>query len=230
MSLPTSSPEKSETRKSKTLKIVVSCVLFILACAVMTYTRPDRQQSFAGAPQIWFYNLDSKKLERQPDRLAPITSPSGGTLVKAYVFSCGDCADSNARFIGWLDRFNDEAKNKLQNNSARAVVMYTGPQGLDSLPEGFFGGLIPPNSYQIRALEGDWIDAHSDAAEKIREQARGRCGEVSELNDCNAADFDPEATSSPSTLQPSTPTNSTESPASPGTTPPADASSQNEHE
>lgn len=63
----------------------------------------------------YFYDLDTGELFTAPrDQLAPFPAPGGGTAVKATVFSCESCDNRDTHFIGWLERYSDEAKTLMR--------------------------------------------------------------------------------------------------------------------
>ncbi len=69
--------------------------------------------SAAVAGQVYFYDLSTGELfAASPSRLPPIAAPSdtGGNLqgVRAYVYACGDCSDSQPREIGYLMMYTSQ--------------------------------------------------------------------------------------------------------------------------
>jgi len=67
------------------------------------------KQAGSGAPKRlsygYYFQIDSGKLI--VDEFTPRWSLNGGKAVRAMVYSCGECANADARFIGWLQTYPD---------------------------------------------------------------------------------------------------------------------------
>jgi hypothetical protein len=64
----------------------------------------------AGSGKFYYTDDDGKNLFADlPSRIAPFSGPSGKEAVRARVFKCGD-----KQVIGWLEKFNPEAKPALE--------------------------------------------------------------------------------------------------------------------
>lgn len=108
------------------LVTLVSVVLLILAAAYVIF----KPGAGAVAPQPrdrFYYDLGSDardpidRLFRSRDAdVPPIPAPSGKKMpngaeagVIAEVFACGDCSDRSRIFIGWLETYTKEARDRL---------------------------------------------------------------------------------------------------------------------
>jgi hypothetical protein len=97
------------------LCVIVAVVVWLtyswLIAAMQTAARP--------ATQAYFYDTATQELVAGPvGALAPIARPGGtaggeATCVRAYVMSCGSCAEESGRFVGYLMRLNPEYKKAL---------------------------------------------------------------------------------------------------------------------
>jgi hypothetical protein len=121
----------------------------------------------SGLPDIsggaYFYSLASGELfVADNTEIPPI---QGGDGVRAHVFSCGDCADAAARYIGWLETYTDEAKAALAQETI-------GEQPV-----------LPPDpmiAAEPRAGEPPtWFIVSSPQAMRIQQAATTRCGDKS---------------------------------------------------
>lgn len=178
----------SDDSKASMAKPVFAVIALIVAIAILFwYFRAP--PSVSDLVKLWFYDLSANKLVRAGDHIAPTKSTSGATVVRAYIFSCGECGDAGQRYIGWLEQFNEEAKAALQKSFQKTT--YTGPSGLETLNDEDIAAVIPAGSRQIRLPDsGNWVDFVSVDGVAIREKAMKRCGE-NPPNPCDLADFAP---------------------------------------
>lgn len=101
-------------------------VVALVIGGVVAYRSFD---SGVGKPKIaqrYFYDLASGELFLMGNTPAPVTTESGTQAVWAHVFSCGSCDDTSQRFIAYLQKLSDEAKqesNKPQAQQDPDVVL-----------------------------------------------------------------------------------------------------------
>jgi len=104
-------------------------------------------------------------------RFAPITSPKGNPAVRAHMFSCGGCASANERFVGYLSKYTDPARQALEAAQAEAKAPLT-PAQFESVLQQFEQGLL-------YSIDGDqWFDPASETfdealSKKLFEQCNG---------------------------------------------------------
>ena len=136
---------------------------------------------------LWYYDLSSNKLVRGPDRLPPIEE-NGQVLVRAYVFSCGECSDAGKRYVGYLERFSPEL---LKIRAQFKADHYLGPGGMNE---------ADPNTIQAMASDTvqisgpkakDWVDGFSNEAGAIRKQAQKLCADKSTPKRCDLEEWNP---------------------------------------
>lgn len=68
-----------------------------------------------GKPKAYYYDTKTKKVfTAAADQFPPITSPEGNEAVRVHFFSFGSCDKKDERFIGYMEKYTDEAKKKLE--------------------------------------------------------------------------------------------------------------------
>lgn len=176
---------------AKHSKVKIALSVIALCVASLILVRYLRASNVGGEGlQLWYYDLNSRKLIRTGGKLAPTQAANGTEVVRAYVFSCGECSDSAKRFVGWLEQFSDGAKTALQ--SKMRISTYLGPNSMESVDDDDISSLLPPGSRQIRQAEdGSWLDFYSAEAIHIRDQARSKCGGEIAATSCDQTDFVP---------------------------------------
>ncbi len=116
---------------------------------------------------VYYYDLDTKTLfVDKSNKFAPIQSPSGKVNgARAYVYTCGECSDTNSLFVGYLEMYTKEAKEFLENPTPPS------PDDTGSYPDHYEEGR------RIRA-ESDaarWFNANSSEAFQVTEAVHVRC-------------------------------------------------------
>ncbi len=117
------------------IKVTVAALVLIVGIGLIVVRGaggPDRRG--APAPQSnYFYDLGTGELFTQPvAALPPVTAPSGGEGVRAFVFTCGECTPSQL-VVGYLQRLNEKAievSGRLaQVEDTKRQALYTDIQG-----------------------------------------------------------------------------------------------------
>lgn len=182
------SNEGGGTRKP-VFKVVASVVALLIG-VFMLFKYFGASTATGDQIQLWYYDLGANKLTRAGARISPTKTSRGIQVYRAYVFSCGECADESKRYIGWLEQFTEEAKLALQNKVKKTA--YLGPEGLEVLNDEDITAVIPAGSRQVRAAaSGDWVDFNSAEGVKLRETAMAKCGAEVTPTTCDTADFTP---------------------------------------
>jgi hypothetical protein len=123
--------------------------------------------------EMYYYDLNTGQLFSGPiNAIPPIETPSGKTPagenagVKAYVFSCGDCADASQRYIGWMEKADAMAKKMIENPDA-------GPNlnNIDQLI-----GTLEKGTVQISEDGKTWVSFTSQEGVALMQKAQARCG------------------------------------------------------
>ncbi len=138
--------------------LIVGAVVYTVFFSGPDYTGPKVETAYH------YFDLKSNQLIEGPmDKFAPITAPSGGEGVRAYVYSCGDCADPASRFIAYFFK-NSPAAKKLLEDSADMT-------GGENYKAWYDGQLV-------RKPDGEeWVNIHSPEGVAIAGAAKARCGD-----------------------------------------------------
>lgn len=107
----------------------------------------------------YFYDLQTNDVYLYTgDNVAPVTAPSGGVGVRAWVYTCDNCDDEAAQFVGYIQKYTDDAKAAMDAGDT---------------PEGDVESKI-----LLRLPEGDeesWVPRNSEDGRRIRESVDSRC-------------------------------------------------------
>ena len=165
---------RSAINNNSTHATVAAIIILCLALGFIAWRQAGHGQTRINA--TYFYDLGADELfAGDPGRFPPIDAPSGHVGVRAYVFACGPCPPrdellgnswqeieaSTDAFVGYFERFTDEAREVLLGRSAGdeqdnyAVVL-----------EGRH--FRPPDQQQ-------WVSARSAAGRQLESQAMMRC-------------------------------------------------------
>lgn len=134
----------SESDSSNLRKILTVCVcLLVIGGAAFFIVRmmKPRQETI---PNAYFFDLNTKKIfVDTASKFAPFTTPSGPfenepAGVRVFLFSCSPCPNFNGKTleeaqalgatVGWFERFNPEAKAKLEAGDRNPEVLMEGIQ------------------------------------------------------------------------------------------------------
>ena len=139
-------------KKQLTLLLVVLAVVLFLVARKPASGRPEGQ--------LWFYNEITGQLFAASDlSIPPIKTTSGpGTGVRAWVFSCGDCANPDERFIGYLEKMHPNTKKIMDEEIAKTSVS----MGIGKLIDKYSSGILvrSPN-------KKNWVPRNSPAGQAI---------------------------------------------------------------
>lgn len=152
--------------------VVTILAVVVLILSLATIILSTRQGSFT--PQdvpYYFYDLDAKELfVGKSSQTPPIDTPAGGKRgVKAYVYSCGDCADESTRFVGYLEMYTPEAKEMQEKmNRNDGSINYDDPNN-DPM-------MVVDRGRRIADVKGEkWFSYDSVDGVKIIEYPSTRC-------------------------------------------------------
>ena len=133
-------------------------LLIVLAVALLFI----RKTPTSGRPegQLWFYNEITGQLFAASDlSIPPIETTSGpGTGVRAWVFSCGDCAKPDERFIGYLEKMHPNTKKIMDEEITKSGAS----MGIGPLIDKYSSGILvrSPN-------KKNWVPRISPAGQAI---------------------------------------------------------------
>jgi hypothetical protein len=145
-------------------------VIITVTCVIYQFSAGSKATSpLPAMNRAYFYDVTSNKLVEEADNLVPPVNQSGHELVKAMVFACKSCADTNDRAIGYLKTFTPERKQAEE--SARK-----GMAPGEELPVFEITRLNQIGGELIRAVDSDkFIPADQPAAAQLISQANSRC-------------------------------------------------------
>jgi hypothetical protein len=91
-------------------KIAIAVVLLIVGGVLIVKYGGGQDRRGGPAPDSLYYlDLQSGELVHGPtDGLSPIDLPSGNQGVRAFVYTCGDCTESEL-LVGYVQKYNDKA-------------------------------------------------------------------------------------------------------------------------
>ncbi len=88
--------------------VLVAVMLIAAITIAMTGGENSQRRMTVG---VWFLDIKTDKLYVVDENTPPPTkAPSGGNDgVKAYVYSCGACDDEATHFVGYIEKYTDDA-------------------------------------------------------------------------------------------------------------------------
>lgn len=109
-------------------------VLAIALGVVFWMNRPP------GLPDYYYYDLQtgdlfsvaSAETSARPVEEA-VSAPSGAEGVRAYVYSCGRCTESE-RYIGYIEGYSEEAREARQQMQGAYGGVEEGPAAIEDVP------------------------------------------------------------------------------------------------
>jgi len=114
----------------------------------------------------FFYDLGTGKVFAGDAMLTPaIASESGeGMGVGAIVFSCSNCDDESSRFVAWLEKYTDAAKQVMASGNAAE------PSVTERIEAGHLIAAEP-----VAGSDAEWIVEFSARGMGLRKAMRERC-------------------------------------------------------
>lgn len=124
--------------------------------------------------ELYFYDLNTNELfVGDAQQYPPIEAPSGpmdgghNAGVRAVVFGCGDCSESN-RYIAWLETYTMDVKQKLET-PRQPGENYDPAMEADMM-------MMMEDGHLVRSPDGgDWYPYNSPEAQQIFVAAQEKC-------------------------------------------------------
>lgn len=111
--------------KDNPIPTVAVCAGVLAVCGVLLM-RGGSSGEGVGPPKQWFYDTVTEELFAHPLGMrSPITNAAGNPSVRARIFTCGTCTAED-RFVGYYQKFSDEAQEKLRTNPTDIQAQRTG--------------------------------------------------------------------------------------------------------
>lgn len=146
--------DASSDSKMAIVKPIAALIMLLVAISILVwYFRTPTLE----IGDLWYWDPNSSSLVAAKDQLSPAVpkgAPAGTapTLFRAYVFACGDCQNTAAREVVYLEKFPDEIKSAFPNYTSL---------GSDQ-------GTVFGQALVKRTADPDWVAATSDAGAEIR--------------------------------------------------------------
>ena len=106
---------------------VVMVVMLIGSVAFMVSRGRGGGNNQAG--EAWYYDtVSGDYFTESTTKIAPFKRENGNEAVRAHFFTCGECTpqtkeEGGERFIGYYEKYTDEMRAKLQENT-QAMMLY----------------------------------------------------------------------------------------------------------
>jgi hypothetical protein len=144
--------------------VVTVASVVILICAI-AFLVMRTQRRGPGAPgQAWYYDtVSSEYFQDKTTRIAPFKRENGNVAVRAHFFTCGECTvktkeEGGERFLGYFEKYTDEMRAKLQENSESFALYDMAFQG------------------RLYSVDGKtWVAAESEKGTKITSDLQQNC-------------------------------------------------------
>jgi len=153
-----------ETTMGKNPVVAVVAVIIIVVAIILMFRSAGSGGPGEGIPDTNWYDTGTSELygRKEDGKLPPVPAASGKEGVRAHVFSCTNCSDKSSRFIGYLEKFTDEAKATIA-------------QTYENQDMGARNAAI--NSALIRGeKDTDWVAKNSPEGEGILAGPAAECG------------------------------------------------------
>ncbi len=151
--------------------IVAIVMVFSVGSMVMRGRSPDVEQhryAYYMMPQTGQVIVDSSL------QLPPLASGA----VRAVVFSCGDCSDKSTHFVGWIEKYTDEAKQVMERMRNEPPPPLGGPPEagvqMDDMMAVEDGHLIAAKPDGL--AEPQWVKMDSPTGSALKRATQQRCG------------------------------------------------------
>jgi hypothetical protein len=156
------------------IKVVIAVVLttsLIIAWQTLLTGTGEYEKFTYG----YYYDLETHKIFVDDKYLVPPIRDGGA--VKVVVFTCGSCEDKDKHTIGWLEKYDDQAKKMLeqasQQNSTSEPVSEQRRAAVTR--EMVAGQLIAPDP-KTTGNDVQWVLASSGDGAAIMRAVRKKCG------------------------------------------------------
>lgn len=164
--------------ENSTIATLVAFVCIVIAVYAIYRVATPTSRVRTPWPAVYCYDLNTGKLFTAPrNKLPPFPTSSDDASserpagVWAQVYSCGDCANEADRFVGWLEKFNDETKASLQEMLNTLGDNHGELNPLDALNLWDQSGLLIASPSDAET----WIPQTEEDAHNLQHKARSRC-------------------------------------------------------
>lgn len=153
-----------DVSKTKLILLALSCVVLV-AGLVWLYVQMRPAPSDDAPRGAYFFDLTTGKLYTgMSDQLPPTDTRSGEKVdglpagVRAYVFSCGSCADEKARVVAYLETYTPKVRDMIMNR----------PPDEEGKPPVDLSGVIAKGQWVARPPGESWKPAVPSEAKPVK--------------------------------------------------------------
>lgn len=151
--------------------MVAATAVILFICIVVWMTGGGNATPLSA--QVYFYDVaDGTLFNADRESVPPIDAPSGpGNGVKAVVYGCGDCSESN-RKIALLTTYSEDAKQAMATLESGSEVPSEKMAKLTAaIQEGTLAAAVPAEG------QPQWVSTSSSAGIALLRQARDICAD-----------------------------------------------------
>ncbi len=164
---------RSFLNENSALVTIAAVVLLVLSLAFIVINSKSGGRS-SGPIDVWYYDLNTGDLfEGTSDQIPPIEAPSGPLSgqagvpagVKAHVFACNDCGDVEDRFIGYLEMYRPEVRDRL-------LEFRNNPKAMETMSPEMMPDMMMESGMLVSNVEDqNWVEAMSEMGMNLTTQA-----------------------------------------------------------
>jgi hypothetical protein len=171
----------ADDSKKTAVKVGVAVVALILAGVVLAVTMRGGTAEPLQSDQQYFLDLGTDTLYAVPAGVEPPQTPPsnhqeaegrpGG--VRAYVFTCGACTESEM-FVGYIETYTPQTAKAMAELKAKYPDV-----ALEDLPTGelqAFSNVAGGKLWASRDLSTGWLPSNTPQAVQLRTEAITKCG------------------------------------------------------
>lgn len=175
-------PRVRNVLNNNSMAATLVAVLILVVALIILYRHARRgYRSAADVKQFYLDTVTEAWIVRPLTAVPPIITEDGHEAVLARVFDCGDCSNPETFFLGYLEKFTEEAQERMLEQ--QRLLERDGPDAFPEFEalgyeEDLSGGLLfaaPTKPYK-------WVPANTPEADAITSLA-GRC-ESGTLREC----------------------------------------------
>lgn len=153
---------------------VGAVVILIFALAYLWFQNQPQGGNSRSSLGNWYYDVQTgETFASENQDLPPIIRENGNKAFKAYLFTCGSCAESE-RFVGYYEGYTEEYKQKRQKamEAAKATDSVAMPDEIMYMEEGFSKGRLVSTDGKV------WVTSNSPEGAAINVALSKACDEV----------------------------------------------------
>lgn len=163
--------EETEEPKKSQLPKIIGAVVMLAAAGAILYLQFKPGGVGVGASDYFYWDEKAGALIVRGHELAPFKvnpNDAEATGVRAWVYTCGSCADESARFVAYVEKFSPAARQRLADANV---------SGYEALDDDVMRAMVQPADVLVRrTAETQWVEKGDDFMEAITKELEGKCG------------------------------------------------------